>query len=672
MICALASAQTQEPEETKPLESAVVEKARARLVQLDVTLRGPEKSLEDLGPEDFRIKVGGNYIKEFEVDKLCREPSGGKSVPLAGESPVRDEPAPVPTLGPITYLFYFDQPHLTMTGRQEGMETVRQLIPKLIIDGNQGMLVSNAERLETLTDLTSDRQVLLDALDHLEKDIDQWDTFAQEEEKRLIEILDAYRDDYSRALTIARLHYADELWRAERNLRRFSMVLGRLAAVDPPKAVIYLADTMRSNAGEHYLDLFGEIAKRELSEQVDSNAIDPQSTFGALMPFDQVVNQASSHGVRLYTIEAQGLTTASPRLPSTIRVRHAQNTLSGLALETGGRAFLNGVRASKVAEMIVEDLACLYLISFDPVGLAEDQPLPVRVEVSRPKVKAQVRGRIVIQSESARLTSHLLAAFAAPEAIKSDLPVHLTLIPTGYQDGRFSALVQVAVPGSGFPASTWDLGASIISRGKVRETSGRLTVSSPGAPVVLQQSMSFAPGPYEIVAVAHNLTIDVVASRQMEGAWPKPNAELAAVGPIAVVQPTRAAIRKEDQVKTSGALAFSENDPVRIDRPTALMAMICKSRDQKGSLQVERDLVGESAVAFPAMEMELGKESCALIQDLIPAGTMTPGAFSYRIRVLDDGTELARAERKFLTRKDTSTQEVPEDEAPGTGTARGS
>ena len=33
------------------------------------------------------------------------------------------------------------------------------------------------------------------------------------------------------ALTLARQYYQDELWRVERNLRRFSMVLGRLATV---------------------------------------------------------------------------------------------------------------------------------------------------------------------------------------------------------------------------------------------------------------------------------------------------------------------------------------------------------------------------------------------------------------------------------------------------------
>jgi hypothetical protein len=34
-----------------------------------------------------------------------------------------EEPAaiPLPRLGPTTFLFYFDQPHLTMAGRQESI-----------------------------------------------------------------------------------------------------------------------------------------------------------------------------------------------------------------------------------------------------------------------------------------------------------------------------------------------------------------------------------------------------------------------------------------------------------------------------------------------------------------------------------------------------------------------
>ena len=56
-----------------------------------------------------------------------------------------------------------------------------------------------------------------------------------------------------------------------------------------------------------------------------------------------------------------------------------------------------------MADQILVDLSCLYLLSFDPRGFRQDAPLTVSVRVKRPKVKALVRGRIVIQSDAKRL-----------------------------------------------------------------------------------------------------------------------------------------------------------------------------------------------------------------------------------------------------------------------------
>ena len=653
-------AQEGDTDDETPRSTSMVERAGARLVQLDVTLRGPASTLDALTRDDFVLKLGITRIDDFEVDKVCRDSSAGRSleVPVGGiREPEEPAAVPLPGLGPTTFLFYFDQPHLTMAGRQEGVEIARELIRELIVDGNRASIVSNAAGLETLVELSDDPEELLAAIKALEGDVDQWDMYAQLEEARIEEVLGYLgvagggQRDYQKAVTLAKQYYQEELWRAERDLRRFAMVLAQFATIDQPKAVIYMADNMRSNAGEHYLDLFGEFAKREASESLESkwNTLAPGgSAMMAQVPFDQVVNQASAYGVRLYTIAAQGMTTTTGAAPTTIRFRHAEATLSNFATETGGRAFLFGVRAPKIVERIQEDLACLYLVSFDPTGFAQDVPLPVTVNVSRPKVKVQVRGRIILQSESSRLTSRLLAAFASPEAGENSIAVRPEVIPTGHTDDGFNALVQVRVPGSEVPGSTWDLGASVVSRGKIREASGRLTVSHPGAPVVLQQPMAFRPGPYEIVAVAHNTTLDNMGSEQIEGEWPKPNAEPAAVGPIAVLQRAQAAIQRGDEIKTSGLLAFAEEEPVRTDRFVALVTIVCKSRDVKDALLVERQLVGASSVHFEPMEMDLHDEVCALIRDVVPPDTMTPGAFRYRIQVHDARDELVRAERRFF------------------------
>jgi VWFA-related protein len=546
-----------------------------------------------------------------------------------------------------------------MGGRQESISILKQMIPELIRDGNRGSLVSNAAKLETLADVTTDPDVLLAALKEMRGDFDHFDSNAQQETLRVEEVLDylglgtgaSNAMDYQLALTLARQYYQDELWRVERNLRRFSMVLGRLATVDRPKAVIYFADNMRRNAGEHYLDLFSEFAKRETSSGPDSDDLAAGGTaMAAQNPFDQLVNQAAAYGIRFYPIEGQGLETSTHGAPTTARFRSSEHTLRDLAAETGGEAFLNGVRSSRIIAKLEEDLSCMYMLSFTPEHLPEDVAQKVVVTVDKPKVQVQSRGRVIIQSDSARKTSRLMAAFASPKSSESTtITVHPTVVPTGYADGKFTAIVQVSVPRSEVAASTWDLGASVISRGKTRQASGRLTVSHAGAAVVLQESMSFSPGPFEVVAVAHNTTVDDVASQNLEGEWPRPNAERAALGPIAVVQTVKAAILRDDTSKTSGFVAFAERQPVLLGRPVMLVTLVCKSKDVAEELLIERQLVGASRpVSFEPLEIELEDEPCALIHDTVEADTMTPGAFRYRIQVHDNKDELVRAERRFF------------------------
>jgi len=651
-------------EEPEPAPTDLVERTGTRLVQIEVNLSGPAEVLDALTRDDFRLSIGARKIADFEVDKLCRDAAHSRSLDVPAGGIVAPEPAPPsPALGPVTFLFYFDQQHLTMGGRQESIDILKTMIPELIQNGNRGTLVSNGAKLETLVELTTDPEVLLAALQEMQGDHDHFDPDAQQEQARIAEILDLVgigsnssdagsQTDYQKALSLARQYAQDEQWRVERNLRRFSMVLGSLAAVERPKAVVYFADNMRRNAGSHYLDLFGEFAKRETSGGAGSTT-DPALTLGgpttpAQLPFDQLVNMAAAYGVRVYPVEGQGLETESHQAPTTAQFRESENTLRDLAAETGGAAFLNGVRTSRIVETLEEDLSCIHLVSFEPEGLPEDVPQKVAITVDRPKIQVQSQGRIIIQSESARKTSRLMAAFASPKSVEGSIKVHPSIVPTGYDGGKFTALVQVTVPGSEVPGSTWDLGASVVSQGTTREASGRLTVAQAGAPVILQESMAFSPGPFEVVAVAHNTTVDGVGSQQIDGEWPQPNAQLASLGPIAVVQPTKAAIKRGDETRTSGFVAFAEDEPVLADYPVTLVALVCRSKDLKDELLVERQLVGASSVHFEPIEIDLGKDLCFVIHDRVKPGTMTPGTFHYRIQVHDAKDELVRGDRRFF------------------------
>jgi VWFA-related protein len=659
------------PAEEQPRDVGLVERTVTRLAQIDVTVSGPPAVVDSLTEADFEVRINLHRIPQFTVDRVCREePPVPPPEPVTAGAAPEAPPAPAaPAPAAPTYVFYLDHGHLTQSGRQLAIETLRDLIPKLVAGGARGTLLSNAMEFHTVVPLTADAGKLLAGLDAIEGDPKHWDPYSALEESRLADIAKVMSDgsfnssmSIDQAVAVARNYQREERWRQQRDLRRIEMVLARLSEVDPPKAFLYFADTMRQNAGEHYMSFFGDSVLERNGGLADLMRNDSET---AVLPFDRVVNQAAAFGIRFYTIESQGLQTGSlgamaRSAPSRIgnnaaagyntqRIRDAQGTLKAMALETGGKAFLNGVAAPKIAKAILEDLRCLYVISFDPSGLPEDVPLRVAVTTERPNVKLETRGRLVVQSESTRLSSRLLSTFAAPEMEASDVPMRLGVIPVGFEKGKFKARVQVAIPPQPVAGAVWDLGASLVSKGQVRDdASGRLSVPAPNVPIVLEQEMNFGSGPFELVAVAHETTTDQTASARLEGSFPDPDEKLASVGPISILQPSKGAYLRNGATKGTGSILFGEHDPLSVGPATAAVGLVCRARDQKGKLVVERSIVGESETRFPDQTLELGQERCAQILDVIPEKTLSPGRFRYVIRVMGSEGELARGERAFL------------------------
>jgi len=642
-----------EPAQTDdPKQIGLLEKAGRRLAQIDITVMGPPEVVSSLTETDFKIKVNFTKLTDFKLDRLCETPQADRS----GREPT------IQAATPGSYLFYHDQPHLTMAGRLRALELTRDLIRRLIGDGNRAMLVSNAAELAVVQPLTDDADLLLQAVDRLEHDRTQWDFYAAEEDSRVRDLVRVLNESQGieQAAGRARAYQREERWRTDKNLRRLAHILGRMSEVDPPKAVIYFADTMRANAGEHYMSFFGQSVQS--TQQALAN-IATDSMMAAL-PFDRVVNAAAAQGVRFYTVRAQGLVglfdsekpsslgfTKGSGRPSTSRVRHdnANDALANLASETGGQAFAAGERGAKIAERLRRDFSCVYLASFDPTGFAEDAPLRIVVKTPRSDVKLRTRGRMVLQSASARKTARLMSAFLTADEGGGDFAIRAGLVPTGFERGLFSALLQISVPGTPLPNASWELGASVIFGEKVRdEISGKMQVPLPGTTVVFERELQFKPGSHEIVFVAHETSSSLLASDRLLVDWPQPGKDAALVGPVALLQPTAGAFMRSGESRVSGSLTYPASDPVVTDRPTALVGLVCRAQRQKGRLSVDRVLVGDSAVEFPPLVFELGQDRCAQLRDLIPANTLAPGYYRYEVSVSQEGRAVTGGGRDFL------------------------
>jgi hypothetical protein len=289
------------------------------------------------------------------------------------------------------------------------------------------------------------------------------------------------------------------------------------------------------------------------------------------------------------------------------------------------------------------------MASFDPGRFRQDAPLRVSVKVRRPGVEVRSRGRMVFPSESSRLTTRLLRAFGTADEIADPLDVRIGLVPTGFDDGAYSALLQISVPATPLQGGTWDLGASLISERKVRgETSGRIRVGGPGVPVVLESEIRFKPGEYEIVSVAHEEVTGLLASSRTVVTWPSPGDARARATPISLLQPVSAAFLRDGETRKRGSLACALSDTVRIDRPTALIGLVCHSRRQKGPLRIERSLAGRSEQSFDPLILDLEEDRCAQVRDLLPADSLAPGFHRYDLRVVEGGEVLHEGSREFF------------------------
>ncbi len=717
-LCSSVPAHAEEVDD-HPRDIGIEARVDARRVLLDVTVHGKSPEISSLTADDFEVAVGRQAIREFDLERVCLEgvdPGGGDSRGAAESAAV------APPNSGTSFLFYFDQPHLTMVGRERALDVARKLIPELITSGSEAMIVSSGRSVVTYAHWSSDHSVLLESLEKIRGDREQTDSWATLESERISQLLEDTGDALDRGELTAHVFKRDLLalggrsrarsgcgsrdekpvdkmdeierverqigdvrsdanqlardtarrlqdedrWRTQLALSRFSMTLGRFADRPVPRAVIYFADVMRSNPGDHYLASIRDDRHTDAWDDMPRPA--RSGVLRQSVPtFHAVIDEAVAHGVRLYTIQAEGLMPPSTNVSRhallnpassevwngrTAALRDAKRSLGGLASETGGLAFLNGVRASKIAERILGDLACFYLISFDPDGLVEDEPLPVFVSTKRAGVKTRTRAQIVVQSSAARRSSLLKAAFLGGGSSQS--PLHLEAIPTGFEDGRFSVLVQLETPVREGRGSTWDLGISAVSRNSIdQEAAGRISLSGGGVPAIFEAELYFEPGPFDLVAVAHEVSTEAIYNVRIEGSWPDPRDNPVTLGPINVLQPRQAVFVRDGVTRKAGSFGRSESSPIQTDLPTALVGIVCSVHPGR-TLRVERRLVGDSSAEFPPVELTVTEQPCAVFSDLIRERTMTSGMFSYEVRVFDGEEELSTG-RRLLAAVSSST-----------------
>jgi hypothetical protein len=200
----------------------------------------------------------------------------------------------------------------------------------------------------------------------------------------------------------------------------------------------------------------------------------------SFLSFQRLHGAASAYGVKIYTVQAQGLTVSSMDGSMGPGLRDAQDGLKAIALETGGDGFLNGAGVAAMVSRIERDAACVYVLSFGPRTVSGGQAAHRRREGSRARRSRAHADSSRHPERIARKTATLLASFTESEAAGDELPMHGGIVPLDVDGRYFRFLVQASVPETrNGPGRDLDLGMSLVSGGDVP---GEASGAHPGGP----------------------------------------------------------------------------------------------------------------------------------------------------------------------------------------------
>jgi hypothetical protein len=289
------------------------------------------------------------------------------------------------------------------------------------------------------------------------------------------------------------------------------------------------------------------------------------------------------------------------------------------------------------------DLSCIYLASVDPGGLPRDRRLALRVRTEVADLTLKTRSHVIVLGEEARRRTRIESAALDPSQAGQDETMTAVVIPTGFDEKTFTALVQVALPPRSVADGAWDVGLTLEpERGKRRQVSQRVQLDRADVPVVVEWELEFPAAAYVLTAVASATPGDTVVATHVEGSWPAPDAKEMFVGSPVVIQPANAAFVRGDALRTTGSLGRTRRAWIDPDRPLALVGLVCRgSGGWPENTKVRRELSGASTASFEDFRPDSGSR-CAMYRDVVPPGVLTSGSFTYKVEAIDDsGTSVA-------------------------------
>jgi VWFA-related protein len=593
-------------------------------VQVDVVVTdGDDQPIRDLDVDDFELFEEGRrqQIAEFRFVSI---PPASRNVERATSTPLRDVISNEPLKDGRLFVLVIDDLHITLDA--EKFYRLKQIIVPFLsgLSPADQVAVVYASRSDLSQDFTSDLASQVRALDHLKAGL----------QPRGITDLTA-RHDIRSSLFV---------------LRNVCKALA--GSPHPRRAIVYIGEALPA---VHTPDLRSYL-------------------------FD-AFNASRQSNVPIYAIDPRGLLTIGG-IEHVSGQRRQKDSLHVLAINTGGRAFVEQSSLPRAAEQIVVENGSFYMLGYYPDPLIRDGKLhDIDVRVKRPGVRVRARQAYVAPGPLPPKTTAALPAEAGSHERGGDSPGGSPVAPELADDlGRGVTMFGVPLRGFAAPVARGERGrvktvltleVSYPSMGTAPVTDelryGLLAVDHDARPLassaktlafkaprpgaatyVIHDAVELPPGPSTIRAAVASRALGKTGTLHLPVSVPKVHDDRLALTPLVLglrgqgspaqsvlaawlpFEPTTArTFARSDVLRIFGRLFWRERDGKAVSVTTTL-----RQGDRVAHRQ-ERALDGDSA---PNRRRE------ASLSTELPLEQLSPGAYTLDVEArLAGGTSVRRA-----------------------------
>jgi VWFA-related protein len=405
-----------------------------------------------LKKEDFQVSEDGvpQPLSNFYAVSGGRTTlSDGSEVSLSEAPKATDKQAEeIPANLKAKYIIYVDNLNIHPLHRTRIFKTLFSFVDKAIGPNTEGMVVTFNRSLKVRQRFTSDKGIIIGALEAVMGESGGGTTLISDRQDALQKINES--KSAGEAISIAKMSARsmdDDLRYTVDGLKN---TLALLAGVEGRKVLIYISDGLPQTVGQ---ELFDTIQ----TKYHQSGAAMESFTFDRSASYATIAREANAQGVTLYAIDASGLKveegvsaeygTMQSRPSTFVLQQNYQFPLQMLAKETGGIAAVNTNNAEREFNEIARDFSDFYSLGYRSTRGAVDRPHSIEVRiVNHSGLHARYRSGYLEKTVETRTAESVTAALYYP---RTDNPLQFSVAvgdPKPYSSANYLVPVRMSIP----------------------------------------------------------------------------------------------------------------------------------------------------------------------------------------------------------------------------------